>query len=336
MSVLNLDLTKEIQRLKKEKNAIILAHNYQISEVQDVADFVGDSLKLSRLAGETDASYIIFCGVHFMAETASIISPDKKVLIPDLEAGCSLASSINPNELLKWKNENPDAVVVSYVNTSAEIKALSDYCCTSSNAVKVVQSIPKNNTVLFLPDMFLGAYVAEVTKRKNIKIWPGECHVHAGITDKDINLMLNKYRNAEFMVHPECSCTSSTLYHVSKGDINRIDHPSRLDRARALGYKAKQGIVVVRARVGRGGMRKQRPVSGRRPKHIGVVHIKQKISMKRVAERRVNEKYVNLKVMGSYLVYQDGMYSWFEVILVDPSHPSIVKDKEMRSRINFN
>ncbi|WP_415312338.1 quinolinate synthase NadA [Candidatus Nitrosocosmicus sp. FF01] len=221
MSVLNLDLTREIQRLKKENNAIILAHNYQISQVQDVADFVGDSLKLSRMAGETDASYIIFCGVHFMAETASIISPDKKVLIPDLEAGCSLASSINSNELLKWKNENPDAVVVSYVNTSAEIKALSDYCCTSSNAVKVVQSIPKDTTVLFLPDMFLGAYVAEVTKRKNIKIWPGECHVHAGITDKDINLMLNKYRNAEFMVHPECSCTSSTLYHVSKGDINK-------------------------------------------------------------------------------------------------------------------
>jgi large subunit ribosomal protein L15e len=118
--------------------------------------------------------------------------------------------------------------------------------------------------------------------------------------------------------------------------LNRIEHPSRLDRARALGYKAKQGIVVVRIRVGRGGMRKQRPVAGRRPKHLGVVHIKQKISMKRVAERRVNEKYVNLKVMGSYLVYQDGMYSWFEVILVDPSHPSIIKDKEMRSRINFN
>ena len=118
--------------------------------------------------------------------------------------------------------------------------------------------------------------------------------------------------------------------------INRIEHPSRLDRARALGYKAKQGVIVIRIRVGRGGMRKQRPVSGRRPKHIGVVHIKQKISMKRVAERRVNEKYVNLKVMGSYLVYQDGMYSWFEVILVDPSHPSIIKDKEMRSRINFN
>lgn len=221
MSILNFDFTKEIQRLKKEKNAIILAHNYQISQVQVVADFIGDSLKLSRLAGETDASYIVFCGVHFMAETASIISPDKKVLIPDLEAGCSLASSINPKELLKWKNENPNAVVVSYVNTSAEVKALSDYCCTSSNAVKVVKSIPADQPVLFLPDMFLGAYVAEETKRSNIKIWPGECHVHAGITDKDINSMLAKYSNAEFMVHPECSCTSSTLYHVSKGDINK-------------------------------------------------------------------------------------------------------------------
>jgi quinolinate synthase len=202
MSVLKLDYTKEIQRLKKEKNAIILAHNYQISEVQDVSDFVGDSLKLSRLAGETGASIIVFCGVHFMAETASIISPNKRVLIPDLEAGCSLASSINPQELLKWKNENPDAMVVSYVNTSAEIKALSDYCCTSSNAVKVVQSIPKETPILFLPDMFLGAYVAEVTKRNNIKI-------------------LQKYSKAEFLVHPECSCTSSTLYHISKGDINR-------------------------------------------------------------------------------------------------------------------
>ena len=221
MSILNLDLTKEIQRLKKEKNAIILAHNYQVSQVQDVADFIGDSLKLSKLAGTTDASSIVFCGVHFMAETASIISPDKKVLIPDLEAGCSLASSINPKELLAWKNENPDAIVVSYVNTSAEIKALSDYCCTSSNAVKVVKSIPANQPILFLPDMFLGAYVAEETKRSNIKIWPGECHVHAGITDKDINSMLRKYSNAEFMVHPECSCTSSTLYHISKGDINK-------------------------------------------------------------------------------------------------------------------
>lgn len=221
MSVLNIDLTKEIQRLKKEKNAVILAHNYQISQVQDIADFIGDSLKLSKLAAETNASIIIFCGVHFMAETASIISPEKKVLIPDMEAGCSLASSINPQELTEWKKQNPESIVVSYVNTSAEIKALSDYCCTSSNAAKVVEAIPKEKPILFLPDMFLGAYVAEVTKRKNIKIWPGECHVHAGIRSEDINTMLRNYKNAEFLVHPECSCTSSTLYHISKGDINK-------------------------------------------------------------------------------------------------------------------
>lgn len=221
MSVLNVDYAKEIQRLKKEKNAVILAHNYQISQIQDIADFVGDSLKLSKMAAETNASIIVFCGVHFMAETASIISPEKKVLIPDLDAGCSLASSINPEELIEWKSQNPKAVVVSYVNTSAEIKALSDYCCTSSNAAKIVQSIPKEQPILFLPDMFLGAYVAEVTKRTNIKIWPGECHVHAGIRAEDINAMLKIYKNAEFLVHPECSCTSSTLYHISKGDINR-------------------------------------------------------------------------------------------------------------------
>src|SRR5919112_2390423 len=221
MSVLNTDLTKEIQRLKKEKNAVILAHNYQISQVQDIADFIGDSLKLSKMAAETNASIIIFCGVHFMAETASIISPEKKVLIPDMEAGCSLASSINPQELIEWKKQNPESTVVSYVNTSAEIKALSDYCCTSSNAAKVVEAIPKEKPILFLPDMFLGAYVAEVTKRKNIKIWPGECHVHAGIRSEDINTMLRNYKNAEFLVHPECSCTSSTLYHISKGDINK-------------------------------------------------------------------------------------------------------------------
>jgi quinolinate synthase len=221
MSVLNVDYAKEIQRLKKEKNAVILAHNYQISQIQDIADFVGDSLKLSKMAAETNASIIVFCGVHFMAETASIISPEKKVLIPDLDAGCSLASSINPEELIEWKRQNPKAVVVSYVNTSAEIKALSDYCCTSSNAAKIVQSIPKEQPILFLPDMFLGAYVAEVTKRTNIKIWPGECHVHAGIRAEDINAMLKSYKNAEFLVHPECSCTSSTLYHISKGDINK-------------------------------------------------------------------------------------------------------------------
>ena len=215
---------KEISSLKKERDAIILAHNYQLPEVQDVADFIGDSLALSRKAEKTNAKNIIFCGVHFMAETASIICPDKDVFIPDVNAGCSLASSINSSELMNWKKEHPNAIVVSYVNTSAEVKALSDYCCTSSNAVKVVNSISPDKEILFLPDMFLGSYVSEITKRKNMFIWPGECHVHAGIRAEDINKMMKEYRNAEFLVHPECSCTSSTMYHMSKGDLINEGH----------------------------------------------------------------------------------------------------------------
>ena len=224
MTMLELDFRKQILALKKEKNAVILAHNYQLPEVQDVADFTGDSLALSKNAASTDADLIVFCGVHFMAETASIICPDKRVLIPDLEAGCSLASTINAQELKSWKEEHPNAVVVSYVNTTAEVKALSDYCCTSSNAVKVVSSIPDDQEVLFLPDLFLGSYVAEVTKRKNMYIWPGECHVHAGIKAEDINKMLATFKDADFMVHPECSCTSSTMYHISKGDLSKTGH----------------------------------------------------------------------------------------------------------------
>lgn len=159
-----------------------------------------------------------------MAETASILCPDKKVLIPDLEAGCSLASTINAQELLAWKAEHPDALVVSYVNTTAEIKALSDYCCTSSNATKVVNSIPKDKEVLFLPDLFLGSYVAETTKRKNMYIWPGECHVHAGIKADDLNKMFASFKDADFLVHPECSCTSSVLYHISRDDLAKNAH----------------------------------------------------------------------------------------------------------------
>src|ERR671913_68587 len=216
--------TKEISSLKKERDAIILAHNYQLPEVQDVADFIGDSLALSRKAEKTNAKNIIFCGVHFMAETASIICPDKDVFIPDVNAGCSLASSINCSELMNWKKEHPDAIVVSYVNTSAEVKALSDFCCTSSNAVKVVNSIPKDKEILFLPDMFLGSYVANVTKRRNMYIWPGECHVHAGIKAEDINKMLTTFKEAEFLVHPECSCTSSALYHMATGELIKSGH----------------------------------------------------------------------------------------------------------------
>jgi quinolinate synthase len=224
MTMLDLDYKQHVLELKKERNAVILAHNYQLPEVQDIADFIGDSLALSKEATATESDIIVFCGVHFMAETASILCPDKKVLIPDLEAGCSLASTINAQELQTWKIEHPDALVVSYVNTTAEVKALSDYCCTSSNAVKVVNSIPKDREVLFLPDLFLGSYVAETTKRKNMYIWPGECHVHAGIKAEDINKMLTSFKNADFLVHPECSCTSSVIYHISKGDLAKNGH----------------------------------------------------------------------------------------------------------------
>ena len=219
MSVVTDDYKLKIIELKKKMGATILAHNYQLPEVQDIADYVGDSLGLSTNAAKTEQETIVFCGVHFMAETASIICPDKVVLIPDLEAGCSLASTIDSAQLKAWKSEHADAVVVSYVNTSAEIKAMSDYCCTSSNAVKVVNSIPKDREVLFLPDMFLGAYVADMTRRKNMFIWPGECHVHAGIRAEDVNKMLSKFKDADFLIHPECGCTSSTLYNSSNGDI---------------------------------------------------------------------------------------------------------------------
>jgi quinolinate synthase len=246
MTMLHLDYKREVLALKKERNAVILAHNYQLPEVQDVADFIGDSLALSKNAATTEADTIVICGVHFMAETASIICPDKKVLIPDLEAGCSLASTINAGELQAWKAEHPDAVVVSYVNTTADVKALSDYCCTSSNAIKVVNSIPKDREVLFLPDLFLGSYVAEMTKRKNMYIWPGECHVHAGIKAEDINKMLATFKNADFLVHPECSCTSSTMYHMAKGELAKTGHILSTEgmMKHARSSNAKQFVVA--------------------------------------------------------------------------------------------
>lgn len=207
----------EILQLKKEKDVLVLAHNYQVPEVQDVADFVGDSLGLSRQAGQTDHDRILFCGVHFMAETAAIISPEKRVFIPTLDAGCSLSDSIGIGDLRKWKQRHPGAVTVGYVNTTAEIKSELDYCCTSSNAVSVVNAIPKDQEILFLPDMFLGSYVARATGRKNMRIWAGECHVHAGITPDDVHKKLDSMRNAEFLVHPECSCTTPMLYDVASG-----------------------------------------------------------------------------------------------------------------------
>ena len=211
-------LKDEVLRLKEEKDVVILAHNYQVPEVQDVADFVGDSLGLSRQAAKVKQKTILFCGVHFMAETAAIVSPDKRVLIPDLEAGCSLSDSITIEQLRKWKNEHPDAISVGYVNTTAEIKSELDYCCTSSNAVNVVNAIPKEKEILFLPDMFLGSYVSKMTGRKNMQIWAGECHVHAGITPTDIEKKLTELKNAEFIVHPECSCTTPMLYDIASGN----------------------------------------------------------------------------------------------------------------------
>ena len=215
-------LKDEILRLKKEKNVVILAHNYQIPDVQDIADFTGDSLGLSRQAATVDQETILFCGVNFMAETAAIISPDKKVLLPDLEAGCSLSDSITVKQLRDWKTQHPDAITVGYVNTTAEIKAELDYCCTSSNAVNVVKAIPEDKEILFLPDMFLGSYVAKMTGRKNMYIWAGECHVHAGITPADVTEKLESMRDTEFIIHPECSCTTPLIYDVANGSFD--DH----------------------------------------------------------------------------------------------------------------
>jgi quinolinate synthase len=215
-----LNLKEEILKLKKEKDVVILAHNYQIPDIQDIADYVGDSLGLSRQAAKTDQKTILFCGVHFMAETAAIICPDKKVLIPDPAAGCSLSDSITVDELRQWKKEHPRAATVGYVNTTAEIKSELDYCCTSSNAVHVVKAIPENREILFLPDMFLGSYVSKMTGRKNMYIWAGECHVHAGISSQDIQNKLEQLQNAELVVHPECSCTTPMLYDIAVGDYN--------------------------------------------------------------------------------------------------------------------
>jgi quinolinate synthase len=213
-------LAAEIRALAKARNAVILAHNYERPEIQDVADFVGDSLGLSREAARTDADVIVFCGVHFMAETAAILSPQKTVLLPDLAAGCSLASTIDAEQLRAWKQEYPGAVVVSYVNTTAEVKAETDYCCTSGNAVEVIQAIPSDNTILFCPDMFLGAHVRRITGRQNIVVWMGECHVHAGIDPEHINLMRAEHPQAEFLVHPECGCSTSVLDAVSSGAVS--------------------------------------------------------------------------------------------------------------------
>ena len=237
----------EIKRLARKRGATLLAHNYQLPAIQDVADHVGDSLALSRIAAEAPEDTIVFCGVHFMAETAKILSPDKTVLIPDERAGCSLADSITAADLRAWKAEYPDAVVVSYVNTTAEVKGLTDICCTSSNAVDVVASIDPDREVLFLPDQFLGAHVKRVTGRENMHIWAGECHVHAGINGDELTAKAQSHPDAELFVHPECGCATSALYLAGEGfvpedKVKILSTGGMLDAARETG--ARQVLVA--------------------------------------------------------------------------------------------
>jgi quinolinate synthase len=213
------ELSEEIRELARAKDAVILAHNYQVPEIQDVAHYCGDSLGLSIEASRTDAERIVFCGVHFMAETAKILSPEKTVLIPDTRAGCSLAAGITAAQLREWKAENPGAKVVMYVNTTAEVKAETDYCVTSSNAVNVVNAIPEGEEILFGPDMFLGSFVEKTTKRP-MKVWLGECHVHAGIRPSDMQKLLDDNPGADLMIHPECGCTTSAMEALACSEID--------------------------------------------------------------------------------------------------------------------
>jgi quinolinate synthase len=224
-------LSQEVRALAAERNAVILAHNYQVPEIQDVADLTGDSLQLSREAAATEADVIAFCGVHFMAETASVLSPDKTVLIPDPDAGCSLSDSITAEQLRAWKAEHPGALVVMYVNTSADVKGETDYCCTSSNAVQVVEHIWREHgpetEILFGPDMWLGSYVArelglteDPERYGRFHVWDGECHVHAGIRPEDIAAMRAGHPDAEFLIHPECGCSTQAMEYVAAGDLD--------------------------------------------------------------------------------------------------------------------
>ena len=242
---------ERIHALAARRNAVILAHNYQAPEIQDVAHHVGDSLALSRIAATSDAETIVFAGVHFMAETAKILSPDKRVLIPDQAAGCSLADTIDAGQLRAWKAEHPGAAVVSYVNTTAEVKALTDVCCTSSNAVEVVESIPADREILFLPDQFLGAHVRRATGRGNIHVWLGECHVHADISPSGLLDAVSANPDADLYVHPECGCTTSALWLAESGELpggrtKILSTGGMLDAARA----ETSGKVLVATEIG--------------------------------------------------------------------------------------
>ncbi|KEI44454.1 quinolinate synthase NadA [Saccharopolyspora rectivirgula] len=242
---------REVRRLLDERDAVLLAHNYQLPEIQDIADHTGDSLALSRIAAKSTASTIVFCGVHFMAETAKILSPEKTVLIPDERAGCSLADSITAEQLRAWKAEHPGAVVVSYVNTTADVKAETDICCTSSNAVEVVRSIPEEQEVLFCPDQFLGAHVKRETGRENLHVWAGECHVHAGINGPELAERAEQNPQADLFIHPECGCATSALYLAGEGTVPAervkiLSTGGMLDAARRTGASS----VLVATEVG--------------------------------------------------------------------------------------
>ncbi len=213
-------LQREIRSLARQRNAVVLAHNYQRPEVQDVADYVGDSLGLSRQAARTPAEVIVFAGVHFMAETAAILSPDKRVLLPDLRAGCSLAATITAEDVRRWKAQFPDYISVGYVNTTAEVKAELDYCCTSGNVLDVIDAIPADKGILFLPDFFLGAHVRRMRPDRRIEVWMGECHVHKGIRAETLNAARASYPDAEVLVHPECGCAGQLIYEMGRGDVD--------------------------------------------------------------------------------------------------------------------
>lgn len=292
-----INFREAINELREEKNALILSHNYQIPEIQDLADVVGDSLNLSLQALKSDKDLIVFCGVNFMAETASILAPNKKVVIPDLKAGCSLADTINVQQLREWKDKHPDTVVISYINTSAAIKAESDYCCTSSNAVKVVEEIPQNKEILFLPDLFLGAYIENMTGRK-MHIWPGECHVHAKLTANEINTMKNDLPDADFLVHPECGCVSNILYELSEGNIKN-DNTKILSTDGMIKYanqsNAKEFVVATETGILHQ-LQKQNPEKEFHPvKDDAVCEYMKMITLEKLY-RSINEEIYEVKV----------------------------------------
>ena len=241
------DLIAEINELRTSRRAAILAHNYQIAEIQDLADLVADSLQMARRASQLDAPVLVICGVHFMAETAAIANPDKLVLTPDPTAGCSLAATVQASDVRAWRATHPDGLVVAYVNTAAEVKAEADYCCTSGNAVAVINALPPDVPVLFLPDVYLGNYLRKVTGR-SLDVWLGECHVHAGLTRETLEQRRTEYPDAEFLVHPECGCVTSAMYYaeaegdVAAGRMQIVSTEQMMRRARAS--RARRFVVA--------------------------------------------------------------------------------------------